>query len=217
VVRTALVDVALGPGAHYADVEDPRVAVLADFDVPAPLVRAAPSCRFSTLGSTVAEFPLTRPSTVASWAAATTGYGHACGYGARCSSLRCQVNQLPRDRVVSAAGHTGAAGHVALTFPSGGVLLAAAGHWVELQRVKTDERSFFNVMANEYGEDSTRNQQLKADYSALPTAAAQDVWLQENAQKAVQSRSCAKYSQARSKWGSGGGSNSGSGSGKARS
>ncbi len=38
---TALVDVALGPGAHHADVEDPRVAVLADFDVPPPLVRAA--------------------------------------------------------------------------------------------------------------------------------------------------------------------------------
>jgi hypothetical protein len=31
---------ALGPGAHHIDVEDRRVAVLADFDVPAPLVRA---------------------------------------------------------------------------------------------------------------------------------------------------------------------------------
>ncbi len=30
---TALVDIALGPGAHHADVEDPRVAVLADIDV----------------------------------------------------------------------------------------------------------------------------------------------------------------------------------------
>ncbi len=38
---TALVDIALGPGAHHADVEDPRVAVLADLDVAAPLARAA--------------------------------------------------------------------------------------------------------------------------------------------------------------------------------
>ncbi len=37
---TALVDIALGPGAHHADVENPRVAVLADLDVAAPLVRA---------------------------------------------------------------------------------------------------------------------------------------------------------------------------------
>jgi hypothetical protein len=27
---TALVDIALGPGAHHADVDDPRIAVLAD-------------------------------------------------------------------------------------------------------------------------------------------------------------------------------------------
>ncbi len=37
---TAQVDIALGPGAHHADVEDPRIAVLADVDVAAPLVRA---------------------------------------------------------------------------------------------------------------------------------------------------------------------------------
>jgi hypothetical protein len=61
---TALVDIALGPGAHHADVEDPRVAVLTDFDVAAPLVRAVLRC--STLGSTVAEVPLSRPSTVTS-------------------------------------------------------------------------------------------------------------------------------------------------------
>jgi hypothetical protein len=111
------------------------------------------------------------------------------------------VSKLPRERVVSVAGHTGAAGHVALTFPSGGVLLAAAGHWVELQRVKTDERSFFNVMASEYGgAESGRSQQMQAEYAALPTAAARDGWLQSNAQRMVQSRSCAKYSAAKSKW-----------------
>ena len=48
---TALVDIVLGPGAHHADVEDPCVAVLADLDVAAPLVRAVlrlQRCRVGT-------------------------------------------------------------------------------------------------------------------------------------------------------------------------
>jgi hypothetical protein len=39
----------LGPGAHHADVEDPRVAVLADLDVAAPLVRAVLRLQHSAL------------------------------------------------------------------------------------------------------------------------------------------------------------------------
>ncbi len=58
---TALVDIALGPGAHHADVEDPVLPCL--LTLMSPRLWSAPS---STLGSTVAEAPLTRPSTVAS-------------------------------------------------------------------------------------------------------------------------------------------------------
>ena len=108
---------------------------------------------------------------------------------------------VDRKYQVSVAGISGAAGHVALTYPSGGIILASAGHWVELQKVKTDEKSFFNVMANEYGATSKRNQQLRMEYDELPSEAAKNVWLQANAQTHVQSRSCAVYSLSKSKWG----------------
>ncbi len=46
---TALVDIALGPGAHHPDVENPCVAVLADLDVAVPLVRAVLRLQHSRL------------------------------------------------------------------------------------------------------------------------------------------------------------------------
>ena len=67
-------------------------------------------------------------------------------------------------------------------------------------QVKTDEKSFFKAMAREYGESSERNAKLQAEYMAVPTARRGE-WLNFNAQRQVQSRSCAKYSMVKSKWG----------------
>jgi hypothetical protein len=102
---TALVDVALGPGAHHANVEDPRVAVLADLDVAAPW--AAPSCGCSTLGSTVAEVPLTIQALVPTmpiangtcvpmveWCTCTYRYSIECTY-VRWYTMYCQYAIAP--------------------------------------------------------------------------------------------------------------------------
>jgi hypothetical protein len=44
-----------------------------------------------------------------------------------------------------AGGHRGLAGHVLLTYPSGGRLLASAGHWMELSRLDVTEESLLQA------------------------------------------------------------------------
>ena len=105
----------------------------------------------------------------------------------------------PRKFMVESGGHTGAAGHVTLTYPSGGVLLTSAGHWIELQKVKTDEKAFFNVMASEYGTSSRKFNMMQSQYAKLSDSAKGE-WLQCNAQREVQSRSCSSYSKSKSAW-----------------
>ena len=41
--------------------------------------------------------------------------------------------------------HVGSAGHVLLTFKSGGHLLTSMGHWVELMKVDTSEKKLFEI------------------------------------------------------------------------
>ena len=111
------------------------------------------------------------------------------------------LSDLPQKFLVEdAARNKGAAGHVALTYPSGGIILASAGHWIELSEVKTSEESFFRVMDQEYGVSSARNQQLKSEYASLPVSEKSE-WLQRNCMQQVQSRSAAVYSKKKSAWG----------------
>ncbi len=56
----ALFNAALGAGVHNADVEDPRVAVLADFDVPSPVVRAVLGVRFHSGRGPIDAFQYSR-------------------------------------------------------------------------------------------------------------------------------------------------------------
>ena len=39
----------------------------------------------------------------------------------------------------------GSAGHVLLTYPSGGCLLTSMGHWVELMKIDTSEKKLFEI------------------------------------------------------------------------
>lgn len=102
--------------------------------------------------------------------------------------------------VTDSDGNTGTAGHVALQYPSGGILLASAGHWIELQRVTTDEKAFFSTVDADYGANSARTRQMRAEYDTMATPALKCQWLQQNAQMQIQSRSAAKYSKKKSLW-----------------
>ena len=46
---------------------------------------------------------------------------------------------------------SGAAGHVLLTYPSGGTLLTSCGHWMELSNLDVSAKTLFSVAQEEYG------------------------------------------------------------------
>lgn len=46
----------------------------------------------------------------------------------------------------------GVAGHVALSYPSGGQLITSMGHWIELTRINTSVESMMQVAARNFGE-----------------------------------------------------------------
>lgn len=54
--------------------------------------------------------------------------------------LKCKIGE-----------HTGAAGHVLLTFKCGGHLLTSMGHWIELMKIDTSEKKLFEIAEREYG------------------------------------------------------------------
>lgn len=79
---------------------------------------------------------------------------------ADCSAYNCQVltvmtetNGQPVECLVPAqscevGGHRGWAGHVLLAYPSGGRLIASAGHWVELTRLNVNEADLLRAAAS---------------------------------------------------------------------
>merc|ERR1711879_234903 len=47
----------------------------------------------------------------------------------------------------------GAAGHVTLTYASGGQLVTSSGHWIELKKIDTSLESVLRVVQHEFGEE----------------------------------------------------------------
>ncbi|CAK0819801.1 unnamed protein product [Prorocentrum cordatum] len=59
-------------------------------------------------------------------------------------AMKCSVGDGPDEK-------RGAAGHVTLTYASGGQLVASAGHWIELSRLDTTEEQVAQVAARNFG------------------------------------------------------------------
>lgn len=59
----------------------------------------------------------------------------------------------------------GAAGHVILSYPSGGFLLTSMSHWVEVMKVDTSEKKLFEIAKEEYGEDTFNK--IQKEYEEL--------------------------------------------------
>ncbi|CAE7583434.1 SCN11A [Symbiodinium natans] len=55
----------------------------------------------------------------------------------------------------------GAAGHVALSYPSGGQLITSMGHWIELTRINTSAESIMEVAARNFGQAEVSKHQTK--------------------------------------------------------
>jgi len=71
--------------------------------------------------------------------------------------------RLPHDKRCQINNHYGAAGHVLLTYPSGGHLLVSAGHWLELSNLDVSIENLRVLAAREYGAEYTS--QLVMDLS----------------------------------------------------
>ena len=59
----------------------------------------------------------------------------------------------------------GTAGHVLLSYKSGGKLITSMGHWVELMRIDTSEKKLFDLAEFEYGKEEVA--QMKMEYDQL--------------------------------------------------
>ena len=84
----------------------------------------------------------------------------------------------------------GCAGHVLLTYPNGGHLVASSGHWIELSRLDTDVELVAATMASKYGE--AKAEEFRSNYSGF-SGAEQQQYLQQNAAKCVQSSAPVTY------------------------
>ena len=72
----------------------------------------------------------------------------------------------PSDNLVSKIGeHKGSAGHVLLTYPSGGMILTSMGHWVELMKIDTSADKIFEVAEMEYGLEKAN--MMRAEWSNM--------------------------------------------------
>eukprot|EP00128_Syssomonas_multiformis_P015201 Colp12_sorted_trinity150504_noHs@12780 len=86
--------------------------------------------------------------------------------------------------------HEGAAGHVALTYPSGGILLTSSGHWIELAQLDTTLDNIIKSAAKQYGEAYA--EQMKTELSTAPPEMQQQK-MQMYASRAVQSAAPCSY------------------------
>lgn len=122
---------------------------------------------------------------------------------ADCSAYRCQVLTVMAEtnghpvpapvpqQTCEVGGYRGWAGHVLLSYPSGGRLIASAGHWVELTRLDVNEADLLRAAAS-YG--AAFSSQVQASMSSCVSDADRQRTIQTYSSQIVQQSSPASYS-----------------------
>jgi len=77
----------------------------------------------------------------------------------------------------------GVAGHVALTYPSGGQLVTSMGHWIELTRIDTTLESVLRTAGHNFGAEEVND--MMREYNELNSDAARYECVQKRASKFV--------------------------------
>lgn len=67
------------------------------------------------------------------------------GYDLKVLTVASNVKVKEEHMKCKVGEHVGAAGHVLLSFKSGGHLLTSMGHWVELMKIDTSEKKLFEI------------------------------------------------------------------------
>lgn len=122
---------------------------------------------------------------------------------ADCSAYDCKVltvmtelngepaRPVPGEGCDVGGHHRGFAGHALLTYPSGGRLLASAGHWVELCRLDVTEANLLQAAAS-YG--AAFQNEVQASMASCTTAEQKSKTLQTYGSQMVQQASPCSYS-----------------------
>lgn len=92
-------------------------------------------------------------------------------------AMKCSVGSEETEK-------RGAAGHVTLTYASGGQLLTSMGHWIELTRIDTGLEAVQQVLARNFGQDEWM--QFEAEHGALSTESERQGHLQRWSKELVQ-------------------------------
>jgi len=103
------------------------------------------------------------------------------------SSCSCCGNNLIKHH-----DHKGAAGHVLLTYPSGGKLLVSCGHWIELARLDVSEASLLKVATAAYGE--VESAKIRTELESASNPMFREEIVQKYSKQYVQETSPAMYS-----------------------
>ena len=81
--------------------------------------------------------------------------------------------------------YEGSAGHVLLTYPSGGMILTSMGHWIELMKIDTSEKKLFEVAEQEFG--YARAAEMRMEYGKMDQNA-QKNYISSNAMEFVRNQ-----------------------------
>jgi hypothetical protein len=121
---------------------------------------------------------------------------------ADCSAYQCKVLTVMTEfggasarpapgEGCEAGGHRGLAGHVLLTYPSGGKILVSAGHWIELSRLDVSEEIFLKAAA---GFGNAFSNEVVATMAACSTAAERNRTVQAYSSQMIQQSTPCSYS-----------------------
>ena len=88
--------------------------------------------------------------------------------------------------------YVGCAGHVLVTYPSGGKILTSCGHWIELVKLDTNMESLLLVAKQEYGEKMYSA--LQSEYMSAMNEQERSNIRQKYAQRMIQSSAPSKKS-----------------------
>eukprot|EP01125_Pyxidicula_operculata_P010815 TRINITY_DN355_c4_g1_i1.p1 TRINITY_DN355_c4_g1~~TRINITY_DN355_c4_g1_i1.p1 ORF type:complete len:378 (-),score=81.66 TRINITY_DN355_c4_g1_i1:195-1328(-) len=111
-------------------------------------------------------------------------------------ATRVGSTPLP-SQLCSLDGHKGAAGHVLLKYPSGGMMLTSCGHWIELAKLDVSLDSLLRVAQTEYGDSYTS--QLKVELDSIADESSRKERVEYYARQYVQQSAPCKESTRYSK------------------
>ena len=96
---------------------------------------------------------------------------------------------------VTIGEHSGTAGHVMLEYPSGGIIFASAGHWIELNRIDANEEGVLQAARLQLGE--AYYSELQENLRSARDEDERDMYIQRSCQRVVQSSAPCSYSYAK--------------------